>query len=384
MPGDHEPSRKTSAELRVIRSLTEIGAERWRTLAGDDPFLSWEYLTALHETRCAAPESGWAPCYLSLWEGDALTAALPLYLKDHSWGEYVFDWAWAEAYERNGLDYYPKLVSAVPFTPAAGARLLAIDEAHRLTLARVARAFASAQSVSSLHVLFPQESDAELLRQAGFMLRTGMQFHWFNEGYADFEQFLTTLTHDKRKKIRQERRKVAESGVVFRHIEGAEVSPEDWTFFHRCYRHTYRSHMSSPYLSLDFFRRLGATMPANLLLVLAEREGRAIGASLCVHNGATLWGRYWGALEFVSCLHFEACYYQPIEFCIRKGIGVFEGGAQGEHKLARGFLPVATHSAHWLKRPEFADAVERFLEREAQGVALHIDELNEHAPYRKA
>ncbi len=379
MPGDSEPAN----ELRVVQSLAEIGAERWRSLPLCDPFLSWEYLTAMHDTGCAAPESGWAPCYLTLWNGDSLRAALPLYLKDHSWGEYVFDWAWADAYQRSGLAYYPKLLSAVPFTPASGARLLAHDDATRLALARAARVLAKTQAVSSLHILFPNANDAEVLAKAGYLMRTGMQFHWFNAGYTDFEDFLATLTHAKRKKIRQERRKVAEAGIEFRRLRGAEITPQDWAFFYRCYCYTYRAHQSSPYLSQAFFRRLGDSMEHNMLLVLAMRGDERIGASLCVYNGEALWGRYWGAREFVPCLHFEACYYQPIEFCIERGIPLFEGGAQGEHKLARGFLPVATHSAHWLKRPEFADAVERFLEREADGVARYIDELNEHAPYRK-
>jgi len=379
MPGDSE----FDYELRVVRTLKDIGADAWRSLAGEDPFLSWEYLGAMHETGCASARSGWAPCYIALSKGGALQGAMPLYLKDHSWGEYVFDWAWAEAYQRYGHDYYPKLTCAIPFTPVSGQRLLARDDAARLALARAALALASAKEISSLHVLFPTETESSLLQRAGFMLRTGVQFHWSNAGYADFEEFLATLTHAKRKKIRQERRKVAEAGVEFRRLSGKEIGPREWAFFHRCYCHTYREHMSSPYLNLEFFKRLGETMPQHMMLALATRDGEAIAASLCVHDAATLWGRYWGAIEYVPCLHFEACYYQPIEFCIERGIKVFEGGAQGEHKLARGFLPVVTHSAHWLARPEFADAVERFLESEAQGIAAYVDELNEHAPFRR-
>lgn len=379
MPGDFE----TQYDARVIRTLAEVGAEDWRALGGSDPFLSWEYLSAMHETGCAAPESGWTPCYLTLWAGGTLAAAMPLYRKDHSWGEYVFDWAWAEAYQRYGHEYYPKLVSSVPFTPVTGSRLLARDERARQALARATLAYAATQRVSSLHVLFPIEAEAELMRQAGCMLRTGVQFHWSNDGFADFEEFLATLTHAKRKKIHQERRKVRDAGIEFRRLVGAEISPADWAFFYRCYCHTYRAHLSSPYLNLEFFRRLGSTMPQHVLLALALRGGEPVGASLCVFDAGTLWGRYWGAVEYVPCLHFEACYYQPIEFCIERGIRVFEGGAQGEHKLARGFLPVVTHSAHWLARPEFADAVERFLERESQGIARYVDELNEHAPFRQ-
>jgi uncharacterized protein len=379
MPGDSE----FDYDLRVVRTLKDIGADAWRALAGDDPFLSWEYLGAMHETGCASARSGWAPCYIALSKGGALQAAMPLYLKDHSWGEYVFDWAWADAYQRYGHEYYPKLTCAIPFTPVSGQRLLARDDAARLALARTALALASAKEVSSVHVLFPTEAESRLLQQAGFMLRTGVQFHWSNGGYADFGEFLAMLTHAKRKKIRQERRKVAEAGVEFRRLAGREIGPKEWAFFHRCYCHTYRAHMSSPYLNLEFFKRLGETMPQHLMLALATKDGEPIAASLCVYDAGTLWGRYWGAIDYVPCLHFEACYYQPIEFCIERGIKVFEGGAQGEHKLARGFMPVVTHSAHWLARPEFADAVERFLESEAQGIAAYVDELNEHAPFRR-
>jgi predicted N-acyltransferase len=379
MPGDSE----LEYDVRVIRTLRDIGADAWRALGAGDPFLSWEYLSALHETGCAAPKSGWAPCYITLWNSGVLQAAMPLYLKDHSWGEYVFDWAWAEAYQRYGHEYYPKLTSAVPFTPVTGCRLLARDNNARRVLARAALAVAASQRVSSLHVLFPTQDEAGLLQDAGCMLRTGVQFHWFNNGYTDFESFLATLTHAKRKKIRQERRKVAEAGIEFRRLTGDQIGPQEWAFFYRCYCHTYRAHMSSPYLNLEFFRRVGATMPQHLLMALATRDGEPVGASLCVFDAGTLWGRYWGAVEYVNCLHFEACYYQPIEFCIERGIKIFEGGAQGEHKLARGFLPVVTHSAHWLARPEFADAVERFLERETQGIERYVDELNEHAPFRR-
>ena len=379
MPGDLEPEFQT----RVIRSLADIDARTWQGLAGNDPLISRAYLNAMHETGCAAPESGWTPCYLTLWQGGKLHGAMPLYLKDHSWGEYVFDWAWADAYQRYGHAYYPKLLSAVPFTPVTGARLLARTDIARLALAHAAREFAETRGVSSLHVLFPTEPDAALLEQAGFMLRAGVQFHWRNPGYADFADFLATLTHAKRKKIRQERRKVGEAGIEFRRLCGAEITPRDWAFFYRCYCHTYRTHRSSPYLNLEFFERLGANMPQHLVLFVAMRDGTAIGTSLCVYDDTSMWGRYWGALEYIPCLHFEACYYQAIDFCIEKKIRVFEGGAQGEHKLARGFMPVATHSAHWLARPEFADAVERFLQREADGIERYIDELNEHAPFRR-
>jgi predicted N-acyltransferase len=366
--------------VRVVADLGEVPSDEWNALAGGHPFLRHEFFSALHETGCASERTGWAPRFVTLWAGDRLRGALPLYLKSHSYGEYVFDWAWAEAYERHGLAYYPKLLSAVPFSPISGARLLGADRATRERL--IAAALDLARGASSLHVLFPPEGEARELEQAGLMLRRGVQFHWANAGYASFEDFLGTLTHDKRKKIRQERRKVREAGVAFRRKTGTEITREDWKFFVRCYNLTYRAHLSSPYLNLAFFTRLGETLPDHVLLVIAEREGKPIAAALDVFTPEALYGRYWGAIEHVPCLHFEACYYQGLEFCIERGIRAFEGGAQGEHKLARGFLPEPTWSAHWLRHPQFADAVEKFLARETAGVARYIDELAEHNPFR--
>lgn len=370
----------------IVSSLSEIGQVAWDGLlaqqAEANPFLSYAFLHALHESGSASPESGWQPQYIALYDGEVLAAALPLYVKGHSYGEYVFDWAWADAYQRHGLDYYPKLLSAVPFTPVAGPRLLAVDAKARAALIAVLAATQRATEVSSTHILFPPEAHARQLQEAGFMLRSGVQFHWLNPGYASFDEFLATLEQKKRKNIRAERRKVAEAGVTLRRVRGADATDADWKLFNRCYRHTYAAHYSTPYLNLDFFRRIGKTMPENILLVIAEREGRAIAASLVIHSADTLYGRYWGELEHVPCLHFEAAYYQPLEFCIEQGITTFEGGAQGEHKMARGFLPTKTFSAHWLAHPSFADAIERFLEREAGGIDEYMSELNERNPFK--
>jgi predicted N-acyltransferase len=370
----------------VISSLSELGEPAWSGLLAaqgeDNPFLSYAFLHALHESGSASADTGWQPQYLALWDGDVLAAAMPLYVKAHSYGEYVFDWAWADAYHRNGIEYYPKLLSAIPFTPVTGGRLLARDEQARAALIKLLKAQQQAAEMSSSHVLYPPEEQAMQLHDAGFMLRSGVQFHWLNQGYTDFEQFLATLEHKKRKNIRAERRKVREAGVTMRQIRGADATEADWRFFHRCYANTYAEHRSSPYLNLDFFLRIGAAMPDNLLLVVAERDGRQIASSLVVHTPDTLYGRYWGAAEHVPCLHFETAYYQPLEFCIANGIATFEGGAQGEHKMARGFLPQKTWSAHWLAHPAFADAVERFLERESDGIDDYISELNERNPFR--
>ena len=371
----------------IVSSLAEIGEAAWSELLarqGDaNPFLSYAFLHALHESGSAAPDTGWLPQYLTLWDGDLLAAAMPLYVKSHSYGEYVFDWAWADAYHRNGLEYYPKLLSSIPFTPVTGPRLLARDEPARAALIALLIAQQQAARMSSTHILYPTDEQAQQLEAAGFMLRSGVQFHWLNQGYADFEQFLGTLEHKKRKNIRAERRKVREAGVTLRQVRGPDVTDADWRLFHRCYSNTYAEHHSSPYLNLDFFQRIGQTMPQNILLVVAERGGQPVASSLVIHDQTTLFGRYWGALEHIPCLHFETAYYQPLEFCIAQKIATFEGGAQGEHKMARGFLPQKTWSAHWLAHPDFADAIERFLERESGGIEAYIDELNDRNPFRR-
>ncbi|NHB09310.1 N-acetyltransferase [Burkholderia cepacia] len=378
----------------ILSSPAEVPADEWNALLARDvqptPFLRHEFLDALHVARCAVDDTGWSPHFVTLTDERTgrLAAAAPVYAKQHSYGEYVFDWAWADAYQRNDLPYYPKLLCAVPFTPVQGTRLLAADDDARRRLAATLLAFAEQSDVSSLHVLFPTGDEAALLESMGMMLREGVQFHWINDGYRHFDDFLGTLEQKKRKNIRAERRKVHEAGVTFRRLTGDRITDADWRFFSRCYRQTYREHYSSPYLNLDFFRTIGATMPENLLLVIAEADGKPIASALAVyrrgeHGGGTLYGRYWGAVEHVPCLHFETAYYQLLEFCIEAGLDTFEGGAQGEHKLARGFLPTVTHSAHWLAHPAFSDAVARFLERETEHIHAYVDELREHDPFRR-
>jgi predicted N-acyltransferase len=376
---------KTAGPVVEVRdSIAAIPAHDWNRLAGNDPFLRHEFLNPLHETGCASADTGWAPCYLILREHGALTGAMPLYLKTHSYGEYVFDWAWADAYHRHGLRYYPKLLNAVPFTPVGGRRLLADTAEQRRLLLAAALELGRDSRASSLHCLFPPASEAAEMRNGGLMLRHGVQFHWQNPGYADFDGFLATLNHAKRKKIKQERRRVRDAGIRFEQFAGREITDALWVFFNRCYRETYRQHHSTPYLSLDFFRAIGRSMPENIVLIVAARENRPLAASLNIHNGQRLCGRYWGALEYHPGLHFETCYYQVIEFCIARGIARFEGGAQGEHKMARGLLPVETCSAHWLAQPQFAAAIEDFLRRETRGVSIYLDELNEHSPFKAA
>jgi predicted N-acyltransferase len=377
--------------IRVIEDLADIDAEQWNALlqaqASATPFMRMEYLRALQDSGSAVDSSGWSARYLALTEADVLVGACPLYLKSHSYGEYVFDWAWADAYQRHGLPYYPKLLSAVPFTPVPGARLLARSPTVRRALLQAMRQYASQAGLSSVHVLFLETDDQQAARDLGWMMRSTVQFHWTNRAerpYVDFADFLHSLQRDRRKKIQQERRRVAEAGVGFTAHLGDQITEADWDFFYRCYTLTYRAHHSTPYLTRDFFARMAATMASNWLLFMAWRGGNRIAASLIAIDPASgsAFGRYWGSTEPVSCLHFEACYYQPLEWCIERGYRRFEGGAQGEHKMWRGLLPVRTASAHWLAHPQFAQAVADYLEREGAGVASYLDELNERRPFK--
>ena len=377
--------------LRVGSSLAGVAAADWNALVAPasggsgNPFMRHEFLSALLESGCASARTGWRPQFLLLERDGRLAGAMPLFVKAHSWGEYVFDWAWADAYQRHGLEYYPKLLCAVPFTPVAGPRLLGADAAARRSV--LAGALEAAREFSSLHVLFPQPQEADLMREAGLQLRRTVQFHWGNAGYADFDDFLGRLNHRRRKAIRQERRRVREAGISFRRLRGAEIEAADWQFFERCYRRTYAAHRSTPYLNLEFFQRLGATLPQHTLMIVAERRttsGTApVAAALDLVADGVLYGRYWGAAETVPLLHFEACYYQAIEYAIAERLERFEGGAQGEHKMFRGLLPVETLSAHWLAHPAFAAAIEDYLARETRGVARYVDELNEHSPFKR-
>ncbi len=377
---------------RVSSDPAQVPREAWNALLASEadatPFMRHEYLCALHDSGSATPRSGWTPAFVTLWRGDAMQAACPLYLKAHSYGEYVFDWAWANAYEQHGLAYYPKALVGVPFTPVPGARLLARDADARQALLREVLRFCEKEQLSSLHLLFLSEADRQACSAQGLMARHTVQFHWSNTepGYAGFDHFLASLSQDKRKKIRQERRKVAEAGVRFRAIPGGQMSDGDWDFFYRCYERTYLEHGNAPYLTRDFFERMAREMPQHWVLFLGEREGRPIACSLVAVSGTgpagVAYGRYWGALERVDSLHFEACYYQPLQWCIEQGLRRFEGGAQGEHKLARALLPVRADSAHWLAHPDFADAVARFLAREGQGVERYLDDLERRSPLR--
>ncbi len=382
------PDKAEDYVTRVYADGDLPPARDWDALvdrcAEPSPFVRHAYLDALHASGSACARTGWAPRYIALWQGEQLAAACPLYLKSHSYGEYVFDWAWAEAHERAGLRYYPKALCAVPFTPVPGPRLLARGPAERAALLRSVLRWCRQQRLSSFHLLFGTDDDSATCVDAGRLQRHTVQFHWQHPGAADFEGFLATLAQDKRKKIRQERRKVAEAGVTFRHARGAAITAADWAFFYRCYERTYLEHGNLPYLQPDFFHRMARTQAEAWVLFIAERNGQPMACSLIAVDGEVAYGRYWGALERVDCLHFEACYYQPIAWCLAHGIRRFEGGAQGEHKMARALLPVRTSSAHWLAHPGFAQAVDRFLQREGEGVEGYLRDLEARSPLRNA
>jgi uncharacterized protein len=372
----------TSERIQILDKLADVDAAAWNELAGDNPFLRFEFLNNLERSGCVSKETGWEPRHILLWRDTSLIGAMPLYLKQHSYGEYIFDWAWADAYHRHGLNYYPKLSSAIPFTPVSGARLLSPDPAVREKLANAAIALAKELKASSLHILYPTQTQSEDLKNLGYMLRTSTQFHWQNHGYQCFDDFLAEMSHDKRKKIKQERRKIFEQNIRFVTVEGSQIAAQDWQFFNRCYRTTYQQHHSSPYLNLDFFLSVGREMPENIVMFTAMKDDRPIAAALNLKNRERLFGRYWGSEIYVPGLHFESCYYQGIGYCIENGLAVFEGGVQGEHKLARGLLPVETYSNHWLAHPQFSAAIANFLERESEGVERYMEQLNEMAPFK--
>ena len=407
-------NEKIDYVIRVLDSPLEVNAADWNTLLATqspdgmlNPFLRHEYLAAMHQSDSASPKTGWTPRFITLWDGATLAAGCALYLKDHSYGEYVFDHAWANAYHQHGLPYYPKALIAPPFTPVPGPRLLARNSAERLLLVKAVIAWCDENKLSSLHLLFSAENDVKACEEAGLMLRHTVQFHWTNTepGYKSFDEFLMSLAQEKRKKIRQERKKVAGAGITFRWAQGKDISNDDWNFFYQCYERTYYEHGNAPYLSRDFFQRMQDTMPENWLMFVAEHgegeEKQQIATSLIAISASSHWaegqndpvkqseksiltayGRYWGALARVDCLHFEACYYQPLQWCIEHGYTSFEGGAQGEHKMARALLPVKTTSAHWLAHPSFADAVDRFLQREGAGIEDYLGELERRNPYK--
>lgn len=381
----------THTALRIVDDPLSVNANAWdellATQTAPTPFMRHAYLTALHVSGSAGPATGWTPRFLLLEHAGRWMAAAPAYLKTHSWGEYVFDWSWADAYHRHGLHYYPKLVVAVPFTPVAGTRLMAVDASARRRLATALQELTVSSGTSGVHVLFHDETDAMALRTCGWLRREGTQFHWQvdpSRRPSCFEDLLASLQRDKRKKIAQERRRVAEAGIRFTVHRGSEITPALWNHFYQCYLATYAAHGASPHLRREFFDLTAGTMADLWLMFVAHRDARPLAASLVALDPArrTVFGRYWGSLETVPFLHFEACYYQPLQWCIDNGYDRFEGGAQGEHKIARGLLPSATQSAHLLAHRGFHEAVGHHLQDETAAVAHHRVALEAHTPFR--
>ncbi len=374
---------------RFLESIAQIDAAAWNSLAGDDqPFLRHEFLLALEESGCAVPRTGWTPRHLIIEDAQGRPrGAMPLFRKDHSRGEFVFDFSWANAYAQHGMAYYPKLLSAVPFTPVRGPRLLisADADAKVMTdlLVETAIDYARSERLSSWHVLFPTEDTAERLRSAGLILRRDCQFHWYNHGYESFDAFLATFTAEKRKKAKRERRRVAEAGIAFDTYRGGEMDDALWDSVYPFYADTFYRHGHEPYLNLDFFKRIAASMPDQLMLKVARIGSERIAVAVFFEGRDALFGRYWGAGGNYHSLHFETCYYQGIEYCIEKQLPRFEPGTQGEHKVPRGFVPTLMSSAHFVADSRFAAAIRDFAAREARGVDTYAAAVNEHVPYHR-
>jgi len=373
-----------SGGARLVTSAAEIGSARWNALANPDgladphPFTTYEFFAALEESGSASRKTGWQPAHLLAPDG-----LMPLYLKNHSYGEYVFDHAWAEALERAGGDYYPKLQCSVPFTPVTGRRLLTAD-GGRETLLKAAAGALRQIGASSLHITFLTEEEWQAAGKAGYLMRTGQQFHWENRGYTSFDQFLGELSSAKRKTLRKERASVRDAGVSFDWLTGPDITEADWDQFFEFYIDTGSRKWGSPYLTREFFSRLGQSLSHQTLLVMAKKDGRTIAGALNLFGEGVLFGRNWGAAEYIPFLHFETCYYQAIDFAIARGLKRVEAGAQGEHKLLRGYLPVTTYSAHLIAHKGLARAVDDFLAAEREAVAENIAELERHAPFKKS
>lgn len=372
----------TAYTLTVTDNLDEVNPAAWQAMAEGNPFVGYYFLRLLQATGCVGTQQGWYPQYVLLHQGDTLVGAAPCFLKTHSRGEFVFDQGWAQAFAEHGLPYYPKLVVASPFTPVQGPRLLAVDTQARLALAQGLRQFCEQVRTSSVHTLFVNADDRYALERAGFMVREGVQFHWNNKNYESVESFLAQLTQDKRKKIRQDSKYVAAAGISYRWLEGEQLTPEHLSFFFRCYVQTYLEHHSQPYLSEEFFQHAHAQGALHFVLVLAERDQQPVACALNVRAENTLYGRYWGCQEFIRGLHFETCYMQSIAYCIAHQLQTFEGGAQGEHKMARGLLPVTTYSAHYVAHPQFAQAIEDFLGKETVAVDSYVQQLQAANPFK--
>ncbi|MBL8550172.1 MAG: N-acetyltransferase [Hyphomonadaceae bacterium] len=374
--------------IEAAEGLSAIDMTAWNAVANPpgeafNPFLAWEFLEALEASGCASAQQGWTPAHLTARDAKGvLVGAAPLYLKAHSQGEYVFDHAWADALQRAGGRYYPKLQCAVPFTPVPGRRLLAADARVREELAHGMIALARQTRASSVHLTFCEDRERSEIERFGFLKRTGVQFHWLNAGYADFDAFLAALSSQKRKNLRKERAR-AQEGLRIRRLVGDDIKARDWDFFFACYMDTGGRKWGRPYLNRDFFQLVGERMSERVVLFVADCEGKPIASALNLLGSDTLYGRYWGRKHDVPFLHFELCYYQAIEMAIELRLARVEAGAQGEHKLARGYEPAATYSAHWIAHPGLRDAIAHYLRAESPAIVDEIEALGEHTPFKK-
>jgi len=373
-------------DIKIHNSLDEISSQDWNKLVkNNNPFLKHEFLSAMEKCDCVGDHFGWLPRHISIYERGELIGAMPLYEKYNSYGEFVFDHAWADAYERHGLRYFPKLVSAIPYTPATGQRLLATEnrfEEISGILVNTLLELANEMEVSSFHCLFPEAQEIDFFAQQQFLIRHDVQFHWQNKNYQSFEEFLTSLNPKKRKNIRQERRKVNESGVRLRVLDGHTATEKDWQDWSLFYKKTFDEKWGTATFNYDFFSTVAGQLPDQVVLVLADLDNRCIAGSLMYKSDTTLYGRHWGCIENINSLHFEACYYQGIEHCIKNGIKTFEPGAQGEHKIARGFLPTRTRSAHWLADDQFRVPIENFVAHEKAAISDYMQQLEKSSPYK--
>jgi predicted N-acyltransferase len=375
--------------IEFIDTLAAISADAWNAVAGDDyPFTRHEFLYCLERSGSAGIDSGWQPLHALVRRGTELIAVMPMYLKYHSYGEYVFDWGWAEAYQRHRRRYYPKLLCAIPFTPATGPRLCVAHGEDRteisVNLIAALKKKITAANISSLHILFPDSATAADLSAEKLSERWGAQYHWFNRGYDSFDDFLATFTSRKRKNLRKERERVAEQGLTVKMLAGAQIGAAEWQLFHRFYAMTYAKRSGhGGYLNEEFFRLIGTALPQHIVMAIAYLSDEPVAGALYFRDSRTLYGRYWGCVREFDFLHFETCYYQGIDYCIRNKLAHFDPGAQGEHKIQRGFEPIKTLSYHWLKDAEFRRAVDDFLARERPAIAAHISAAAELLPFKE-
>jgi len=384
-------------KLRIdfVESIEEIGSEIWNGLAGiDNPFTRYEFLHSLESTGCTTDDSGWKPYHILVTENDVETqsrrraiAAMPLYLKNNSWGEYVFDWSWAEAYTRHGMNYFPKFVTSIPFTPSVGTRILIKEGIDKLAVAQLifekVQLQAEALGASSWHILFPKEEEHRLFGSIGISPRVATQFHWYNNSYNSFSDFLASLNARKRKAIKKERKQIEDEGIIFRQTDGADISEIQWSDFYLFYQTTYLARGMQGYLDIEFFRKIGETMPEQILLINAVKDHRDIAAALFFKSKDSLFGRYWGSRVDQQFLHFETCYYQGQEYAIENNLAVFDSGAQGEHKIQRGFEPIYTHSNHWIADQNFSRAIRNFLEEERGHIDQYKIQAESLLPFKK-